>query len=685
MDLQVSIHRRMPVGWLTGLSLAIALAGSAARAAVVSEGIAFATANQNPWRAGASFVLDRHVQQGLLSWNVDLPSQSFSPTDIARDALSNLLGVKIPDVDIVKAEAGAHSSGEIGFDFGLYISGGSVDAKYPVNVRLEMPDQVTAGQAFTIQTGYTPTSIQGVVGLGTAGSGLLTQVYREFGSISPSLQTSFPAFNAHADIFAATTNSAYTLVKAQIPSLIDDPITVFEARKNIDFGTVGYDRNNPYELAAVNSSGVFVAGKEIVEFGQPVALGTFGTATFKVPVLDLQGGLQGDGTLKAEGSFNDVIKVQTNVANLISPVPLSGGFPPLSYNLLSASAGPELGISQDFTLTPQLRGVLEFGSPVLYRNSSGVYDFAQQIPFQVGDDVVIKTPFDYRGSLSYKVTYHLDNEFQNKTGLRIGFTEDVSALSLTTPAGTLGPAFETDPPLSQPLGVIPLADPKFSLAFDPVTTAQRAISIESPYQISLNPTATLLGRDIGGSESPGLDHYRFRFERERFTAHSETYFVDLFGYELEINLPEDPEAPGHAGLRRLFVTDGDPLLFGDTVVPGVFCLICGDMSGLFSEDSAYVTDASDNRYYLSGSYDEDNLPVCIDCDAMLSGDSRFDASGYRPLRITSSTEILINSVDEPPTLLVLLIALPALSLFVQRKAAAANGRTRYPSRSRRKR
>lgn len=643
-----------PILGFVGLPLLSAIA-SCAQASAVSDNLTFYAINQNPWTGGPAYVLDRSIRESV-SWNRNLPNANFSPVDIAIGALGDLLGANLPG-GLVRAYAGGHTSGEVGFNFGIYLSGGRVDAAYPVNVQLNLPDVATSGGTFAIGTSYTPTRFEGIVGAQCAGGGgLASQAFAQrhcnliVDMIDPSLEASFPAFNAYAEAIASASFGVSVGAAVSVPIYGD----IFGKQFNYSLGPFGYDRDNPLELATVNTSGVYALGRPIIEFGKPISLGAFGTATFNVPTFNSVGGLSGNGGLAAIGSFDDVIGIQTNPVNYISPVPLSGGFGPVGYDLLNIGVGPTLGVSQEFNLLPRLRGQIQFDKVVLVRGANGRWRPTNIVDFNVGDDVQIKMPFGLVDTVNYKTTYFLDNTFENKTGIRIGLAENIRALTLNVPvAGQQGPAFSYSD--NQQLGVIPVYENDFSLAFGNATTGSHSFEVQSVFagQTFANYRTSVIASSV---EDPTQVRRSVAIATQNGTS---TYILDGD----DVFFQADPDPHSDFPYQVLFFADPDQA--ASLGLPDVFCVDCTDLSVLMPDASGFAFDDRGNRYYLGGSFDVDNLPACIACDPMFSDIAQFDASAYRSAAPIVETVDLIgsNSVDEPPSWALTLLGLPP---FVRR-------------------
>lgn len=666
------------------------LAAQHCQAGVVDKILDFTAFNQNPWYEGPAFVLDKHEDWIPLTWNQDI-SGSFTPTDIIINQLSDLVGKDLNSqatsligqlasgAGIFGAEFGGNTSGALGISYGLHVSGGTVDANYPVNVKLDLPSgSLTPGQAYTIGSSFSvPTpGTQGTVSLDSLLSTVKNNTPAYAASISnyltttaskaslatalydghPYLETTFPSFNASANLIANVSGSLYVNVTALGQEL---------ARINTDLGSADYSQS----LASISSHGVSVLGTQFVNFDSSYQIGGVGSVSFQMPTLDTHGGIAPDGSLTSGGVFPNVISLQINASSLV-PLPLSGGVGPVGYTLLSASAGPELGIAQHFDLQPTTRVKMVFNSPVQYLGSDGKYHLAPNntVDFAAGEAVNIR-PVGTSGFLSLNAlkaqpTYYLQNSFENKTNLSLGLAEQVTALSLNTP---LGPATAYAPdPFRQSLGEVSLYDSRFPLSFDAIQGEEMTWSFDQ----RLGPTFMnkVAAGVTDGQGNTGLDLYQVIIGGNDI--------FDLYGREVTLT---DACSGRFANLcaqygihdQVVFVSETDPVLHDGTTVPGVFCLVCDDMSVLFDNPSHPVVDSLGNLRYVSLAFDANNPAPCPQCDPVVWD----NAGAFNDTHIISepSTVVTLAPVPEPQAWVMLLAGLGLVGFAAKHRGANRAG------------
>lgn len=159
-------------GFLAALSLVLLIVTTPAQAVVITQDLLFNTTNQNMWAPGAPGVIHKEVFAGLewgsynpsyeCGFQSPCPPETFAFGGFTGGVSNNVcIGVNTSfgcagfraDIDTTTgAELKLETSGKVGINIGANLFGGSVDIKVPVQATLEVPDQITAGQFFTLST-----------------------------------------------------------------------------------------------------------------------------------------------------------------------------------------------------------------------------------------------------------------------------------------------------------------------------------------------------------------------------------------------------------------------------------------------------------------------------------------------------------------------------------------------------
>jgi hypothetical protein len=609
----------------------------------------FATVNQSPWQPGAATILDHQysLPDPALSASVNLGKLSIDPQGAVLDALGSVIGLPLGDVASLRISPQASFTTALTASY--HVNAGSIDLNYPTKVNVILPQEVKAGQAFTIGTHvpgpFDPLSLvsQPIQSIATlAGTG-----YNQFSTLSsanslvytPSagFKTTFPYAEARVD-FGLSAQGGIG-VRACFLFICDGA--------NANLGSIDVDQQI---LEASTISGIRVLDQPVVQFGQPIDIGGFASLTVKPPTLSLDGHLQADQTL-ADSGHQNIVSMAFNAEQLIpfiGPL-LHGAVGPFGYELASVQPTLNLQLYQSMTFTPSLMVYFQFSEPVFY---NGQLTYTVALPVGETADIMptIGNPFQST-TMSVQPTFVLDNEFHNVTGLALSGEIDVDVLSLNAPVDA-GPAGSFAFDLGT-LDLPPLVDDTFKLSVPPITTDSSTIVRNPDLGIALSVRPAL---DIAGD--PLLDP------------------TGVALYDLFLDALGD-HAAGRGTVVRgacnflsdrtcdsLFVAQSD--VFGpDGVDLGrLFCLICLDRSDQFLAQSPLLQgDFGD--YFLSPLFDYPTLPSL---DEVLAGDPVLAQSQYFQSLSSTSPSLSHADVPEPGTLM-LTLAGAAMAAVARRRGA----------------
>jgi len=623
---------------------------SAAVAEVTTSNLNFATVNQNLWGPGSASVIDESITlpppTGL--------SGSLSPGDFKdpASAVASFLGF---DVGVSIAPTASFNAA---LSASFHANTGSIDLNYPTTIELTLPNQVQAGQSFTVSA--TPpgpvslstlakTQIAAVVGAAGAGysSGGLSQflipdLASGFQPVA-GFSTVFPYAEAKVNLDLAAAGQITS--KACLIFCVDGP--------TIKLGSIDLSQQI-FELSTLN--GLKVLDQTVVPFNQTIPIAQGVSIAFSSPNVSVDGTLRPDKSLMGsdQKSFLDF---SFNVDQLIPFVGqiLQSNIGPVGYDLLSVTPDISLGIKQEITFDPKLMVDLQFASPV-YDNRDG--KLKNDVVFQVGDSVNLTPTVGGAlggGSLLAKPTFFLDNTIHNTTTLVLNGTLDVQALKLDVGA-TLGPFFDSGPIDLGSIPLLDLDDQSWTLAIPPITGQAQTIA-----RTGLGLGAQALNYQFtadGTGQTNSQGHLRYQ--------------VSAAGNQLGLAFGQIVQTGGLSCFREifdphcqtLFIADDD--LFGPNQEPlgRMFCIQCNDLSPLFLDASPFLADdASGEKLLLS---DLTSFPQLIDLEQLLDPmsplyDTQLATSQYFADVSSTPAALVRETVPEPGSLLLALTAVFALS------------------------
>lgn len=150
------------------LSVAVSVCSwvSSAHAISLDSEVAFTSVNQNPWTGGAAFNRQFDYNELHKNFNVTIPPISGDTVGLIAD----FLGVDLPSV--LSVTAGANVSGNAGFDFGYYVSGGRLNLDYPGRATLDIAtspdDKLVIGKSTAVASTFDPGLVSRFVPLFTS-------------------------------------------------------------------------------------------------------------------------------------------------------------------------------------------------------------------------------------------------------------------------------------------------------------------------------------------------------------------------------------------------------------------------------------------------------------------------------------------------------------------------------------
>ena len=315
------------------------------------------------------------------------------------------------------------TSGAIGLNLGASATAGTVDVTLPGQATLTAPTAAqTPGEVFRIGSGYTvdPTA---------------------------NIHTQFPSFSLFADLVFdvdADISSQECFIglgcDTQSASLID---------VNVSPELVSFNRDDNGQL-------------KVVGINMPLE-GSIGPVTFAASIPDLETDATAPSADLSSSGEAQVLSMSLDVPSTIADLiyagagyAFTGSIYGITYTTLGASLRPTFSIGQDFTFTSTPMATYSFSEPVSRVNHviREVCD-ANGCGFRLVDLVLapalswdlglgMQGDFIFPEALTLEVTptYWLSNSLEVSTDLLSRLNLDLTALSLQTPLGGLGPLYE---------------------------------------------------------------------------------------------------------------------------------------------------------------------------------------------------------------------------------------------------
>ena len=363
-----------------------------------SKTVEFNTTDQSMWSTGQAITIDE-------SWT--LFSEGFS------DNFSEFDG----DLTVT-------ANANISLVFDIQGDSGSISLDYPVNVSFDMPNVVSAGQQFTVQSTDN--------GLGSSSSYL----------------------------------------SATFPDLMADLKAIFTAHFSLDFDSdlfgsdsTGYDYTDTIDIISVSSGETTTI--EGISLYMPTAYDgsqtteQVGTGPLAQVTLDVT-------TPYAATTGVNVLSVIEDIVGPEFP-PLSGTFldGDISYNLLTAYLDAQVAITQQFQFLPT--GInLTLSAP-----------WGESVTIPVGQSATFNVPYYWDSETTLTASYSLEGNLVNQTGFVGTASLDLTALSgYVEHLGSFGPLYTDSIPLYDS-GPVYVFNPGGSggFALDGFNTPTHALSI----------------------------------------------------------------------------------------------------------------------------------------------------------------------------------------------------------------
>ena len=266
------------------------------------------------------------------------------------------------------------TKGKVGLQSDLEVDGGHVNTSLPIELKLDLPQQVTPGETITVESSFTLKN-------------------------NAAFQTTNPYVDYDLDFLFDVEARAGAIAFGKDKS-------IFSLDRN-------YDRN----LVSIDSRGANFSVSE----SQLKGLGSF---NLEVPEFEAKGTKIDSDSLSSTNTdtFLDATLDLDGLASAILPIPpLEGSFNKYrvkaNYNIFDLELNSELSVRQEFgvevdRLTGQL--VLENGDIV---------------NFTVGDDITFTVPEGIGDSLEVDAFVSVDADFRNRTRLGIDVDADLEVLS----------------------------------------------------------------------------------------------------------------------------------------------------------------------------------------------------------------------------------------------------------------
>jgi len=479
--------------------------------------LTFSTSDQSMWGAGSAFQLDETYFFGG-TWNEsqsfggvgNLPGTGGTITNPAYtawtvalagcqalgfsrstcidgaiglpgigDAPAQTIANPVPAV-LVGLEATLSTNGRVGFEFGVTIDSGSLDATVAFdNVTATVPDAIEAA------------AVGGLVSLNPMADLIGEDLSSQFPTIT---LTSGLVFDVFAGVSGQACIGACVPFNASMDVDPDLPIVSF----NVDGeGGIEWFGGDPLIDAVLNAGGASLP-TGLPALDVPLAGGLFETDLFFPQPNATYDGT--DGTALFASGQDDLINLTLDVDNVVSLIATQGltqnlyggsidlGFGSASWDFVDIDMGPAIDLRQEFELTPTLMVDLEFSQPVTYLDQvvsfiGGLeWGAIPDLLFSLGDTLV--TPTFYLQYGAERNAVELFNQllldvnglleidllsFAATIGKDLGILGDYS-LTRSWSLGSIAPEFD--------IGQIPFFDVTFAMGgFNDLLASSFVVSI----------------------------------------------------------------------------------------------------------------------------------------------------------------------------------------------------------------
>ena len=445
--LQHARHRieRRPLRSLA-IALGVALTATVslpAIAATITDKLVFNAVNQSQWTTGDALAFDTHGGRFL-----GVPGFSGGDSIGRIDEECDPLGVGL--CARFGAKLGLTVSGRAGLNYDVKVNSGSVSVTLPQVVIYSVPDAlaIKRGGAFDIVSTLVPTTT-----LTIFSDRLNINGHSNNTIVRPFMQTTGPTAEALVGME----------VKGNIEAIAQGCfVTCIGPNLN-----KGVDQTQ--ELLALNHNGdrqLRVLGEPVVSAETRQTLGDGAlVVSAQIPRLNTDSRRLPDGFsggLLQSATRSNIVALVANLDQIVSDAiglpPLNGSSNGFGYNLLTATAGLNVDVTQQFTFDPNLLTTLNFTSPVQTSVAGGFSaTTTNSVTFRVGDSVRLRAPIAL--NLGIAPVYTLDNRLRNRTNLQIDGAVHVTAGGADIFGQRLGPL--VDEMAAGGLATLPLYDNSF--------------------------------------------------------------------------------------------------------------------------------------------------------------------------------------------------------------------------------
>lgn len=347
------------------------------------------------------FSVSNHSVWGRNHHNFEVQDDRFLGTSWNKKGSKSVAGFGIQGA----------TSGRVGFQSAFSFDGGRLNASLPIDLWLDIPENIVAGETITIQSGF---SLDNSASFSTTG-----------------LQASY------------------------------DLDFIFDV--NAKAGLRGFGRNvNLVNFDKEFSGNLLSLDGDSARFSlSENTLNGFGSFDVSLPQLDTRSRRAGNNSLTSRGSDDflnaslDMDKVATSLARALAlPVPdledrFNFGFGHVGYDLLDLELDAEIAARQAFDLqVDELTGQL-------------VLENGRRIDFTVGEDVTFTVPDNIGDSLSINAVLDLDADFRNRSTLAYDVDASLEALSLDGRIGLNMPW--PLPDIKKDFGLGPVVDKSYNI------------------------------------------------------------------------------------------------------------------------------------------------------------------------------------------------------------------------------
>ena len=511
---------------------ACAATGNAIAAALYDAGpLNFSTVNQSMWGTGNAPVFkdsvfvgpqwtNSTVGVGTIVGSVGKVSVNTNPLWWAWKACKETVNVFCGDQpnpgtisDVVDTRTGARveltTSGKFGLEFGYTVNSGTVNAATAYSATAILPDGAKQGDFFNLNpdskltgaslSSQSPEIEAHINAIAQLSGSVSAQACLILTGCTPKGTLALPTLNLDQNVLAIDPNSIKVLDELLPPANAGEPrqplAEVKLANQTLTLQAAVAATGTPgFKLTTSQFTILDTTG------GVPGVTIDLASIEFKLPNIATSGGLTSSGR-------DDIVKLRADIDGLAFAVG-SGTIPPLGLGLtlidaggfkvgmqldaLDIDIGPDIGITQDFELTPTLMARLDFDRPVMIAGLNGPRNFWEGEWDLLPDIALLETT-------TFTPTFWLDAILTNTIGIDLGLTGnwDIYKFAFTAQAGPVTILESTPISLNRLLGLgnvmfstpkleFPIWDRGFQLqGFDAIRAASFIITVPTPGTLAL--------------------------------------------------------------------------------------------------------------------------------------------------------------------------------------------------------